>query len=394
MTNPASGSRSPLRHPLIGGATVGLLYGILARYVAETHAVEPFFGVMTVAFLFVVPVVLGYLTVRFHPRPSWAYRLVAPWLPIAAMVLVCWLVGWEGSICIVMGLPLLLILSTLGGILGGWSLLRGKGLSMVAAMLPFVIAPLEHRVPVTTRVHRLETVIPIQAPPAAVWAQVVEVPTIRREEQRPALYTQLGFPRPLNATLSHHGVGGRRYARFERGVLFIETITRWEVDRRLRFDIEAQTDSIPSTTLDRHVTIGGPYFDVLSGEYTIEPRRDGTVLLHLASELRVSTHFNLYARPWVDAIMRSIQVEILEVVRARAEGRVARGSAAHPLISLTTTSPSNPTPEIPSAARAGSGTACTGSPAGPGTPNASRNCSTAHHSAASQASPSASSSSL
>jgi hypothetical protein len=193
----------------------------------------------------------------------------------------------------------------------------------VAVLLPFVLAPVERRLPVATQVHRLETAIPIHASPAAVWAQVVEVPTIRPEEQRPALYTRLGFPRPLNATLTYHGVGGRRYARFERGVLFIETITDWEVARRLRFSIEAQTDSIPPTTLDRHVTIGGPYFDVLSGEYTIEPRGDGTVLLHLASELRVSTHFNLYAQPWVDAIMRSIQVEILQVVRARSEGRVA-----------------------------------------------------------------------
>ena len=34
---------------------------------------------------------------------------------------------------------------------------------------------------------------------------------------------------------------------------------------------------------------------------------------------RWTTRFNLYAQPWVDAIMRSIQVNILEVVRARAE---------------------------------------------------------------------------
>src|SRR6185295_17470404 len=194
MMPPASDSRSALQHPLIGGAIVGLLYGILARYVAATHAdSEPFFGVMTIAFLFFVPVVLGFLTVRFHPHPSWSYRLVAPWLPIAAMVLICWVVGWEGSICIVMGLPLMLLLSTVGGILGGWSLLRGTRLSTVAALLPFVIAPIEHRLPVPTRVHRLETVIPIHASPAAVWEQIVEVPTIRPEEQRPALFTRLGL---------------------------------------------------------------------------------------------------------------------------------------------------------------------------------------------------------
>ena len=308
-----------LRNRLIGGASFGLLYGISARLVAGHRDWMPFFSVMSIAFLWAVPMALGFLTVRQHPRPSWPYRLFAPWLPTAAMLAFCWVVGWEGAICIAMALPILLVMSTLGGILGGWSLLRGRNVTIATALLPLVIAPLEQGIPARDQVHRLETTISVHASPAAVWAQVVEVPTIRAEETRPALFNRLGIPRPLNATLDHHRVGGRRYARFERGVLFIETITHWDVERRLRFTIAAQTDSIPPATLDRHVTIGGPYFDVLTGEYTLEPRPDGTVLLHLASELRISTRFNLYAQPWVDAIMRSIQVNILEVVRARAE---------------------------------------------------------------------------
>lgn len=80
----------------------------------------------------------------------------------------------------------------------------------------------------------METSIDIHAPASAVWAQVVEVPAIRPEETRPALFTRLGFPRPLHATLDHAGVGGHRYAHFERGVLFIETITDWAVDAILR----------------------------------------------------------------------------------------------------------------------------------------------------------------
>lgn len=312
-------SRSPIGHPLLGGSIVGLLYGILARGTAQEDHWLPFFGVMTFAFLSVVPLALGYLTVRIHPKPSWVYRVLAPWLPVVAMLFFCWVVGWEGSICVVMGLPILLVMSSIGGILGGWSYMRNNGATIATALLPLAIAPLEHRLPTPTRIHRLETTMSIQASPAAVWSQVVEVPTIRPEELRPALFTALGFPRPINATLDHHGVGGRRYARFDRGVLFVETITHWDEGRRLRFTIDPQTDSIPPTTLDRHVTIGGPYFDVLTGEYTLEPRPDGTVLLHLASELRVSTHFNLYAQPWVDAIMRSIQLDILQVLRGRAE---------------------------------------------------------------------------
>src|SRR5262249_40115013 len=155
--------------------------------------------------------------------------------------------------------------------------------------------------------------------------EIVEVPPITGAEQRPALFTRLGFPRPVSATIDRRAVGGVRRARFERGVLFLETVTDFQPDHRLRFTIAAQTDSIPPETLDSPVTIGGPYFDVLSGEYTIEPRPDGTVLLHLASELRVTTHFNFYSRLWVDSIMRSIQENILDVIRERAERRAGEG---------------------------------------------------------------------
>jgi hypothetical protein len=261
--------RWTLRNRLVSGASLGLLYGIATRLVVGHRDWMPFFGVMSIAFLWVVPMALGFLTVRQHPRPSWRYRVFAPWLPMAAMVAFSWLVGWEGAICIAMALPILLVMSTLGGILGGWSLLRGRSATIATALLPLLIAPLEQRIPSRDQVHRLETTIPIHASPAEVWAQVVEVPTIRADETRPALFTRLGIPRPLNATLDHHGVGGRRFARFERGVLFIETITHWDVERRLRFTIAAQTDSIPPTTLDEHVAIGGPYFDVLTGEYTL-----------------------------------------------------------------------------------------------------------------------------
>ena len=86
----------------------------------------------------------------------------------------------------------------------------------------------------------------------------------------------------------------------------------------MRFSIRANTDSIPPTTLDEHVKIGGAFFDVLDGEYSLEPRPDG-VLLHLRSHERLSTHLNPYAEQWTDAVMRSIQSEILAVIKRRCE---------------------------------------------------------------------------
>jgi hypothetical protein len=304
------------------GVASGLGYGLLTRFIADSDTTRfgAVFGVMTLSFLLLVPLVIGYLTVRPHPRPSWAYRLLAPWLPTVVSVAICYSVGWEGTICIVMGLPMLLIFSSLGGVIAAITRVRGRAGAASAMLLPFLAAPLEEQLPRPVALHEVHTSISIAASPAAVWAQIIEVPTIQPDEQRPALFTRLGFPRPVSASLSRPGIGALRQARFEGGVLFLETVTDWIPDRRLRFTIAAQTDSIPPSTLDRHVTIGGPYFDVLTGQYDIRPGRDGGVILDLTSELRVSTRFNLYAAPWADAIMRSIQENILEVIRARAEG--------------------------------------------------------------------------
>lgn len=308
-----------IRRGMWTGLAAGSIFGLLARFLADNRILTGVLIVMTLTFMFVVPLVLGYLTVRPHPEPSKLYCIFMPWIPMCLTVAVAAAMGWEGSICIVMGLPLLLILSSVGGWAGGVDRLRSARVTAVALCLPFILTPLEQQLPLPQAPRRVDTSILIAAPPAAVWREIVEVPPIRPEERRPALFTTLGFPAPISATLDRPGIGGVRQARFEGGVLFVETVTVWKEGEELAFSIAAQTDAIPPSTLDPHVIIGGPYFDALDGSYRIEALGGERVRLHLRSHTRVSTHFNLYAGPWSDAIMRSIQRNILEVIRSRAE---------------------------------------------------------------------------
>jgi len=138
-----------------------------------------------------------------------------------------------------MGLIMTTVLGVVGGVLGGLTAIRGLTGAASAMLLPFWIGPLEQRLPRPDGFHEVHTSIPIRATPAAVWAEIIEVPTIRPEEQKPALFTRLGFPQPVSARLSRPGVGAVRHARFERGVLFLETVTDWIPERRLRFTIAA-----------------------------------------------------------------------------------------------------------------------------------------------------------
>jgi hypothetical protein len=276
---------------------------------------------MTYGFIFIVPLAVGYLTVAPLESAGWRTRIFLPWLTSLFLLATAGLVGWEGSICLVMATPAVLVSSSVGGLLAG-SLADGAARNAGAAvvlLLPFALGPVEERRGAPSTEREVLTQIRIDAGREAVWDEIVEVPLIQADEFRPRLVHRIGLPHPLSATLSGAGVGATREATFARGVRFIETIYEWREGESLGFAIQVEAES--ANAFDEHVTIGGEYFDVLDGRYRIEVLEGGGTVLHLASRYRLSTRFNVYSSLWADLIMRSIQESILEVIKARAEAR-------------------------------------------------------------------------
>jgi hypothetical protein len=335
MPSAKSSSRVTLR-TLIESVSLGVAYGLLLRMAMKTpwlpHLQIPFlsnaFNVMTVAFLFVGPVVMGILTIRratTHGPVRVGEWIVLPWVSVLFTFIGAGILLLEGSICLIFALPFALLGASIGGVIGGLLTRHRNRLSnsttAYVALLPFLLAPIETHLTAPTQTRTVESEIRIHASPAVVWRNIERVPAISPAELRPTWAQRIGFPRPVEATLSYEGVGGVRHASFEHGLLFIETVTDWQPEQRLAFSIKADTAAIPPTTLDEHVTIGGRYFDVLNGEYRIERLSDGDTLLLLTSHQRLSTTFNGYAGLWSDAIMQNLQTSILQVIQHRAEAR-------------------------------------------------------------------------
>jgi len=287
--------------------------------------------VMSLAFLAGVPFAMGYLSVylylRAMPEQSvrWNGWLFLPLISMLIGLLACVALKWEGTICLLFALPEVMVFSLLGG-LGArlfWGKFKRRAPGAVSAFaLPLLLLAVESHIPLPYEIRTVKTEILIHAPAGTVWKNIKSVRAIDSTELPNSWVNRAGFPKPVAATLSHEGVGGVRQARFTGGLVFTETVNRWDKEQDLRFSIHANSDSIPPSTLDEHATIGGAFFDVLDGEYRLEPHSDG-ILLHLTSRERLSTHFNPYASLWTDAVMRAIQDQILAVIRNRCEAEVA-----------------------------------------------------------------------
>jgi hypothetical protein len=323
---------------MLCGAGIGLVYGLVIRSLVQwnTHKWTP---VMSISFLIFVPVAMGFVTIflveRRQPQPVWIWLLL-PWVTVLGGSLGTMLALWEGFICVIMFTPIGLICGSLGGLLAGLviriprSMAAKNACLAVVALFPLLSHPWLHHLLTRRDLRTVENVRVIHASPTIIWKNIARVPRIRPEELPFSWSHHIGFPSPVEATLSFAGVGGVRHATFERGVLFIENVDTWEAARRLAFSIHAQTDQIPPTTLDEHVRVGGPFFDVLRGGYTIEPLPGGGARLHLASQHRISTDFNWYARFWTDAVMSDLQETILFVIQKRCETEAHEGTGGEP----------------------------------------------------------------
>jgi hypothetical protein len=326
----ADQSRFDLRKQILYGATIGFVYGLAMRIGIYRNKFPSWLGVMSVAFVLAVPFVMGFVTVfvaeRRESMAGW-YWVVLPWIPLFGALAAAGVLLIEGLICIAMFAPIGMGCASLGGIMGGFlgRVARGRRSSdMIAGcvlFLPLLVAPLEQQVLYSREIHETKTYIDISAPADVVWSNIERVPKIDKSELPISWSHRIGFPDPVEATLSYEGVGAVRHATFAGAVLFIENVDVWEPQKRLAFSIHAQTDQIPNTTLDEHVRIGGPFFDVLRGEYEMESLPGGVIRLHLSSRHRESTTFNWYARLWADAVMADLQKRILYVVKARCERR-------------------------------------------------------------------------
>ncbi|MCA9635596.1 MAG: SRPBCC family protein [Myxococcales bacterium] len=227
----------------------------------------------------------------------------------------------EGVICLVMAMPLALGLGLIGGALGRqmarFTRVAAGHLLVIFALTP-LLGAVEAALPAPLVEREVATSVVIDAPPAAVWPNVVGFAEL---DAPPSLIYSVGVAYPLRARIEGEGVGAVRHCEFTTGA-FVEPITAWEPHRRLAFDVIEQPAPMFEWSPYRHVHpphLDG-YLRSRRGEFRLIDLGDGR------TRLEGSTWYTLDLAPsayWAlesDALIHGIHGRVLAHIKRLSEG--------------------------------------------------------------------------
>jgi len=226
----------------------------------------------------------------------------------------------EGAICLMMAMPLALTVGLCGGALGRqmarYSRLATGHLILLVLLLPTLTA-VEAVLPTPLIEREVATSVIIDAPPSAVWPNVVGFAEL---DAPPAWIYDAGVAYPVRARIDGEGVGAIRHCEFTTGA-FVEPITAWEPRERLAFDVSAQP--APMHEWSPYAHVHPPHLDGYlrsrRGEFRLIDLGDGRTRLEGSTWYTLDLGPTPYWSLWSDAMIHGIHERVLQHIQGLSE---------------------------------------------------------------------------
>jgi len=300
---------------------IGGLMLWVSVYLLSTYGTALFLG---------TPMLMGttaaYLYNRPHPRGYGSSASVGLLSVAVAGAALC-LFALEGVFCVAMALPLLLPIGAMGGVLGKAiaDCTRRPGVELLGAVLLWPLLAGGESLLVSSREYVVLTTVEIDAPPEAVWNNVVDFPDLT--EPRP-WYFRWGIACPERARIEGRGPHGTRYCEFTTGV-FVEPITDWSPPRRLAFDVAQQP--APMFELSPYRNIHPPHLDhslrSTRGEFLLIPLPGGRTRLEGRTWYKFDMFPQWFWTLWSDMMIHNIHQRVLLHIKRLSESPPAPPAA-------------------------------------------------------------------
>lgn len=281
-----------------------------------------------------LPFVLGLgsvLLYGYHEPRGFGSCLAVSLLSIVCLALGLVGVAVEGIFCLVMAAPLAVVLAALGGAVGFLIQRRAEIMhtapSMMLVLMVFIptLMQAESLSGPEPPLFAVTTAVEIEAPPEAVWKQVVSFSELPPPDE---LIFRLGIAYPTRATIDGRGTGAVRRCQFSTGA-FIEPIEIWDEPRRLRFSVAANPPPMREWT--PYAEVRAPHLSGFlvsrQGEFLLTPLGGGRTLLTGTTWYQHHMWPAGYWQLWSDAMIHRIHRRVLRQIQRLAESGVGTRGA-------------------------------------------------------------------
>ncbi|MFZ6653634.1 hypothetical protein [Undibacterium sp. TJN19] len=310
---------------IAGALCAGVIYGMLLRIGFEYKFLnDGWLQIVSTAFLVITPFSVGAVAVLLAAgkQPiSVGKQISIASTSMLLFLFTMFILLFEGLICIILVLPVFLVAAIIGGVIAGaiHNHLRPSRATLPCfALLPLLLGPVEAHLPPATSEQQVSSVIQIQASPEEVFDQLATVRDIAPGELGFAFVHLIGLPKPVEANMAGTGVGAVRRSDWEKNVHFEEIITTWQRPYAMHYKFHMLPGGIPRDALDRHVEMGGEYFNVLDGGFDLRAR-DGGTELRLSTRFQNKSQLKTYGDLWGKMVLADFHQSILGLMKNRAE---------------------------------------------------------------------------
>lgn len=272
-------------------------------------------GVYGMSVFTLIPMLMGFILEGFREKSgaSRGHKVFTSALNFAVALGICYSVMKEGVVCLIVASPLVILFHVIGVALytGVSNFRKGR---LRSSMVPVLLlcCVLDVYTPHQFRTSEADTVT-IKAPPAAVWQYLASYP--RNDSACDYWLWSLGLPMPIRSVADSAQVGAERKCEFTGGVFAAEIIRISEPGKRLAFDVTRQPD---------HPEAVG-HFKLERGEFLLQDNGNGTTTLTGTSWYSLHVYPAIYYNLWVDDIVKSVHLRVMNHVKRLAEADVIAG---------------------------------------------------------------------
>jgi hypothetical protein len=316
---------------LLLSITLATVYGVSLRLLFSSFGDA--LQVMSISFFFLLPWLVGYLTILLIPYREGQTSKGAffkTWLSCLAVFIVTYYLNIEGMVCWFMAFPVFLLVAGFGGVTAfhrkkrraernvKWDFEKKDQDRLSVSLLlflPLFTGLLEGKRSSGYEHLAIRRQVELPAPPEQVWTALMAPTRTAAKPQNRTICSIMGFPNHLSTTVSSPEIGGQRTASYEKGLVFFETITRLEPNKRLELDIHTDPSTISKAIMDDHIVIGGEHIRMEGDSYSLEPLPGSRTRLTLESRFAINTPFNWYTRLWANWLMSDVLRQELDALR-------------------------------------------------------------------------------